>query len=280
MLPLFLVSLLKTPYPIPLPLLTNPPTPTSWSWHSPTLGYRAFTGLRTSLPIDDQQGHPLLHIQLEPWVLPCVPFGWWFSPWELWEYWLVHIIVPPMGLQMPSAPLVLFLAPNWGPCAQSSGWLWAFTSLSGTSRSSQETTISGSCQQALVGIHNSVWVCCLYMGWIPSGTVSGWPFLQFLFYALSQYLLPWVFWSPSKRSIHTLVFLVLELHVICGLYLGYSEFWANIHLSVSAYCHGPPQLCMGVPGMWVLKVTWVRIRWWQTETNTEAVWIWAYFAAL
>jgi hypothetical protein len=24
---------------------------------------------------------------------------WWFSPMELWEYWLVHIVVPPMGLQ-------------------------------------------------------------------------------------------------------------------------------------------------------------------------------------
>jgi hypothetical protein len=30
--------------------------------------------------------------------------------------------------------------------------------LSGTGRASQETVILGSCQQALVGIHNSVWV--------------------------------------------------------------------------------------------------------------------------
>jgi hypothetical protein len=41
----------------------------------------------------------LLHIELEPWVPPsCVLFGWWLSPWELWGYWLVHIVVPPMGL--------------------------------------------------------------------------------------------------------------------------------------------------------------------------------------
>jgi hypothetical protein len=38
---------------------------------------------------------------------------------------------------------------------------------SGTGRASQETAISGSCQQALVGIHNSVWVWWLYLGWIP-----------------------------------------------------------------------------------------------------------------
>jgi hypothetical protein len=38
--------------------------------------------------------------------------------------------------------------------------------LSGTGRASQETAISGSCQQALVRIHNSVWVCELHIGCI------------------------------------------------------------------------------------------------------------------
>jgi hypothetical protein len=51
-----------------------------------------------------QQSHPLLHMQLEPWVSPCVLFGWWFSLRELWGYWLVHIVVPSMGLQTPSPP--------------------------------------------------------------------------------------------------------------------------------------------------------------------------------
>jgi hypothetical protein len=40
-------------------------------------------------------------------------------------------------------------------------------SLSGTGRASQETAITDFCQQALVGIHNSVWVWGLYMRWIP-----------------------------------------------------------------------------------------------------------------
>ena len=39
--------------------------------------------------------------------------------------------------------------------------------LSDSGRSSQEKAISGSCQQALLGIHSSVWVWCLKMGWIP-----------------------------------------------------------------------------------------------------------------
>jgi hypothetical protein len=90
----------------PLPLLSNPPTPASWPWHSLTLGHRTFTGPRASVPIDDWLDDPLLHMQLEPWVPPCVFFDWWFSPREIWGYWLVHNI-PSMGLQTPSALLVL-----------------------------------------------------------------------------------------------------------------------------------------------------------------------------
>ena len=41
-----------------------------------------------------------------------------------------------------------------------------FLYLSGTGRASQETAISGYCQHGLIGIHNSVWVWWLYMGWI------------------------------------------------------------------------------------------------------------------
>jgi hypothetical protein len=102
----------------PLPLFTNPPTPASLSWHSPTLGHRAFTRPRASPLIDVPEGHPLLHMQLELWAPPCVLFGWWFSPWELSGYWLVHNVVPTMGLQTPSAPWVLSLAPPLGtPCS-------------------------------------------------------------------------------------------------------------------------------------------------------------------
>ena len=35
---------------------------------------------------------------------------------------------------------------------------------SGTGRASQETAILGSCQQALLGISNSIWVWCLQVG--------------------------------------------------------------------------------------------------------------------
>jgi hypothetical protein len=90
----------KSPYPIP-------PLPASMRVcpsHLTALTFPytgAFTGSKASPPIDAQQGHPLLHLQLEPWVPPCVLLIWWLS---LWELWLVHIVVPPMGLQTPSAP--------------------------------------------------------------------------------------------------------------------------------------------------------------------------------
>jgi hypothetical protein len=51
---------------------------------------------------------------LEPWVPPCLFFCWWFSPWELWGYWLVHIVISLVGLQAPLGPSVVSLAPPLG----------------------------------------------------------------------------------------------------------------------------------------------------------------------
>jgi hypothetical protein len=99
----------KSPH---LSLLPYSPThPLPLPWQSPILGHITFTGPRASPPIDDQLGHHLLHMQPEPWVPSCVLFGWWLSSWALWRYWLVHIVVPSMGLQTPSVPWVLSLAP-------------------------------------------------------------------------------------------------------------------------------------------------------------------------
>jgi hypothetical protein len=86
MLSPFLVSPPKIPYPLPTPPALQPTHSHSWPWHSPIRWHRTFTGPRASPPIDDQLGHPLLHIQLEPQVPPCVFFDWWFSPKELWGY--------------------------------------------------------------------------------------------------------------------------------------------------------------------------------------------------
>ena len=99
--------------------------------------------------------------------------------------------------------------------------------LPGTGIASQETTISGSFQQNLAGICNSVWVWWLIMEWIPRW-VSLW-MVQTLVLAPN-----FVSVTPSMgilfpilrrdKVTHTLVFLLLEFHVLCKLYLGYSKF--------------------------------------------------------
>ena len=76
-----------------------------------------------------------------------------------WRYWLIHIVVPPMGLQTPSA-LKSFSNSFIGDRVLSpvDDCKHPLLYLSGTGRASQGTAISGSCQQALIGLHNSVWV--------------------------------------------------------------------------------------------------------------------------
>jgi hypothetical protein len=167
----------------PSTLLPSPPTSASWPWHSPVLGHMIFARPRASPPIDGQLDHPLLHIQLET---------------QLWGvgvgYWLVHIVDPPIGLQTPLTPWVLSLAPSLGDLYSIDEHPLLY--FPGTGIASQETPISGSCQQALVSI-------CLVSGFDgcscggpPSGIVSGWSFFQTLLQTLSLKLLPWAFCSP------------------------------------------------------------------------------------
>ena len=102
----------------------------------------------------------------------------------------------------------------------------------------QEIAISSSCQQALIGFHNSVWVCWLYMGWIPRwgslwmvlssvsalNFVSGIPSMGILFPILRRNEVS-TFWSSFFLSF------MCFAHCI----MGSLSFWVNIHLSVSAY---------------------------------------------
>ena len=73
---------------------------------------------------------------------------------------MVDIVVLPMGLQTPSAPSVLSLNSSIGDLVLSPivGCEHPPLYLSGSGRASHEAAISGSFQQAFLGIHNSVWV--------------------------------------------------------------------------------------------------------------------------
>jgi hypothetical protein len=91
----------------------------------PILRHRTFTGPRASLPTDDWLGHPLLHMQLEPWVPPCVFFGWWVSTRELWGYWNCSSY----EAANPFSSLCTFSSSFIEDTALSNGWLWASTSV-------------------------------------------------------------------------------------------------------------------------------------------------------
>ena len=110
--------------------------------------------------------------------------------------------------------------------------------LSHSGRVSQDTAMSGSCQQALLGFHSSIWLWCLFMGQIPR-----WGSLWMVFasgsaphfvsiFAPMNILFP--FLRRTKVSTHwSSFFLSFIWSVNC--ILGVLSFWANIHLSVSAY---------------------------------------------
>jgi hypothetical protein len=89
----------KVPHTLPHPL-PHPPTPTSWPWRFPVLRQIKFT-------------RPM-----------GLSFHWWRTrpssdtyaarDTSSGEYWVVHIVVPPIRLQIPLAPWVLSLAPPLG----------------------------------------------------------------------------------------------------------------------------------------------------------------------
>jgi hypothetical protein len=91
-------------YPPPAPL-PNPPTPASWPRHSRVLGHMIF-----------QDQGPLLLLMAD-WPSSAT-YATRDTALGSGKYWLVHIVVPRIGVQPPLAPWVLSLAPPMGvPCS-------------------------------------------------------------------------------------------------------------------------------------------------------------------
>jgi hypothetical protein len=107
----------------------------------------------------------------------------------------------------------------------------------GTVKASQEMAISGSLQDNLAGVSNSICIWWLIMGWTPGwgslcivhpfvlapNFVSATPSMDILFTILGR----------NKVSTHWSPFLIFLCFGSC--IFGILRFWANIHLSVSAY---------------------------------------------
>jgi hypothetical protein len=120
--------------------------------------------------------------------------------------------------------------------------------LPGTGLASEETAISGSFQQNLAGVCNTVCVWMLIMGWIPGcsslymdhpfasapNCVSVTPSMGVLFPILRRGKVS-TLWSSF----------FLSFMCFANCILGILSFWANIHLSVSTY-HGS-SFVIGLP---------------------------------
>jgi hypothetical protein len=207
----------------PLCPAPNPPTPASWPWHSPVLGHMIFARPRASPPINGTLGHPLLHMQLER---------------QLWGVLISSYCCSSYRVAEPFSSLGTFSSsfirgPVFHPIDDCEHPLLYLT---GTGIASQERAISGFCQQNLSGICNSVCVWWLYMGWIP-----GWGSLWMVLPSVSA---PnFVSVTPSmgilfpilRRSERSIQPSFLSFMCFANFILDCLRFWANIHLSVSAY---------------------------------------------
>ena len=127
-----------------------------------------------------------------------------------WSYWAEWHLNAEVRVSSYSLPYAHSHVPGWPQTFSGSSFF-------------QEKAISGSCQQAILGIHNSVWVWWLVMGWIPRW-VGLWMALPSVsaphFVSISP---PMGILFSILRSIHPSVFLLLELHMVCELHLGYSK---------------------------------------------------------
>jgi hypothetical protein len=118
-----------------------------------------------------------------------VDSGWWFSPWELWGYWLYRIAFLLMGLQIPSAPWVLSLAALLETMCSVQ---WMTVSIHFCICQELVESLRRELHQAPLSKHlastivsefgNSMW------DGSSGGTVTRWPFFQFLLQTLSLFL--------------------------------------------------------------------------------------------
>jgi hypothetical protein len=141
----------------PGPICIPAPQPTYSCFPSlafPCMGNMIFTRPRASPPIDGLLGHPLLHMQLET---------------QLWVVLVSSYCCSSYRVADPFSSLGTFSSSFiWGPVFHPmDDCEHPLLYLSGTGIASQEEAISGSCQQNLSDINNSVWTWWLYVGWKP-----------------------------------------------------------------------------------------------------------------
>jgi hypothetical protein len=133
-------------------------------------------GPRASPPIDVHQGHPLLCIQLEPWVPPCVLLDCWFRPWEPW-------LGFSYGVANPFSSFSPFSNSSIGDPVHAHSVQWLAESICLCICQTLTEPFRRQVYQAPVSKHflastiMSVFGDCIWDG-SPGGAVSGWLFLH------------------------------------------------------------------------------------------------------
>jgi hypothetical protein len=125
-----------SPYPTPLPAFMRVLPHRLTHTCLPTLAFPYTGALNCIRPKGHSSqwcptGHPLPLMWPEPWVLPCVLFGWWSRPWELccgrlvcWHCCSLHGAATPLSSFSPFSKSSI-----WDPHAQSNGCLRSSTSV-------------------------------------------------------------------------------------------------------------------------------------------------------
>ena len=133
---------------------------------------------------------------MEPWVPPCVLFGWWFSPWEFWEgtAWFILLFLL-WGCKPLQVPLVLSIIPPLGtPLRTLCSVQWLAVSIHLCICQALAESLRRQPYQVLISKHFLAYTIVSEFGdciWdkSPGGAVSGWPFFQSLLLTLSPYFL-------------------------------------------------------------------------------------------
>ena len=187
----------------------------------PYTGNRAFTGQKAS-PIDAR----LLHTRPEPWVPPCTLFGLWSSSQEQWGTWQVDTVALPYRAAKSLSSFSPFANfsigdPVLSPMVSFNIHFCICQTLEEPlRRQPYQAPVSKHFPASSIAFRfdDSIrWIPRWGSLWLTFPSVSTPHFIS-IFPPLS------ILFPLSKKhwSILTLVFLLLELHVICELYLGYN----------------------------------------------------------
>jgi hypothetical protein len=111
--------------------------------------------------------------------------------------------------------------------------------LSGSGRATQETAISDTCQHALLGIHNILWVWCLHMRWISRWDTLWMTFPSVFIPQFVSVFPPMSILFPLLRrteasTLWSFFFLSFMWSVNC--ILANLSIWANIHSECMHVC--------------------------------------------